>query len=97
MVLLRDLKPLLGKDFAYQWGSSTDFAKERRWEEDCNGPCAAMLGAVKGGSYIQKCMAHGKEIKVKKEVIQTAAMCVRILEHIEELERVPCYCLMTEK
>tara|TARA_R110000796_G_scaffold183100_2_gene299535 strand:- start:77 stop:1009 length:933 start_codon:yes stop_codon:yes gene_type:complete len=56
MVLLRDFKPILGQDFAYQWGGSTDFAKERRSEEDCHGPCAAMLGAVKGGQFIEDCM-----------------------------------------
>ena len=56
MVLLRDFKPILNQDFAYQWGSSTDFAKERRWEADCHGPCAALLGAVKGGSFIENCM-----------------------------------------
>ena len=27
MVLLRDFKPLLNQNFAYQWGSSTNFAK----------------------------------------------------------------------
>jgi len=56
MVLLRDFKPILGQDFAYQWGSSTDFAKARRWEEDCHGPCAALLGAVKGSKFIEDCM-----------------------------------------
>jgi len=56
MVLLRDLKPILGQNFAYQWGSSTDFAKARRLEEDCHGPCAAMLGAVKGSKFIEDCM-----------------------------------------
>jgi len=56
MVLLRDFKPILGQDFAYQWGSSTDFAKERRWEPDCHGPCAAMLGAVKGSEFMKNCM-----------------------------------------
>lgn len=56
MILLRDFKPILGQDFAYQWGSSTDFAKERRWEEDCHGPCAAMLGVVKGSEFIEDCM-----------------------------------------
>ena len=56
MVLLRDFKPILGQNFAYQWGSSTDFAKERYWEEDCHGPCAAMLGANKGEEYIESCM-----------------------------------------
>jgi len=58
MVLLRDFKPILGQDFAYQWGGSTDFAKERRWEADCHGPCAALLGAVKGGEFIKNCMAQ---------------------------------------
>jgi len=56
MVLLDDFKPILGQDFAYQWGGSTDFSKERRWEPDCHGPCAAMLGAVKGSQYIKDCM-----------------------------------------
>ena len=56
MVLLRDFKPILGQDFAYQWGGSTDFKKERRWEPDCHGPCAAMLGANRGGTYIEACM-----------------------------------------
>ena len=56
MVLLRDFKPILDQNFAYQWGSSTDFAKERRWEEDCHGPCAAMLGAIKGDEYIENCI-----------------------------------------
>lgn len=56
MILLRDFKPILDQNFAYQWGSSMDFAKERRWEPDCHGPCAAMLGAVKGSEYIESCM-----------------------------------------
>jgi hypothetical protein len=56
MVLLRDFKPILSQDFAYQWGGSTDFAKERRWEDDCFGPCAALLGAVKGSQFIEDCM-----------------------------------------
>tara|TARA_R110002020_G_C16317913_1_gene774494 strand:+ start:8797 stop:9780 length:984 start_codon:yes stop_codon:yes gene_type:complete len=57
MVLLRDFKPILGQDFAYQWGGDTDFAKERRLEGDiCHGPCAALLGAQKGGDYIEACM-----------------------------------------
>jgi hypothetical protein len=56
MILLRDFKPILSQDFAYQWGSSKDFAKERRGEEDCHGPCAAMLGAVKGSPFIEDCM-----------------------------------------
>ena len=58
MVLLRDFKPILGQDFAYQWGGDTDFAKET-WDgtpDTCHGPCAAMLGAVKGGEYIEACM-----------------------------------------
>lgn len=56
MVLLRDFKPILNQEFAYQWGSSTDFHKARRWESDCHGPCAAMLGAIKGGQFIEDCM-----------------------------------------
>ena len=61
MVLLRDFVPILGQNFAYQWGSSTDFAKERRWEPDCHGPCAALMGATKADSgygparYSQSC------------------------------------------
>ena len=56
MVLLRDFKPILNQNFAYQWGSSVDFAKTKRWEEDCHGPCAAMLGANKGEEYIRVCI-----------------------------------------
>ena len=56
MILLRDFKPILNQDFAYQWGGSTDFAKKHRWEEDCHGPCAALLGAVKGNSFIKNCI-----------------------------------------
>ena len=56
MILLRDFKPILDQSFAYQWGSSVDFAKERRWEPDCHGPCAAMMGAIRGDSYIENCM-----------------------------------------
>jgi len=56
MILLRDFKPILNQNFAYQWGSSVDFAKERRWEADCHGPCAAMLGANEGEEYIENCM-----------------------------------------
>jgi len=55
MVLLRDFKPILGQDFAYQWGVSTDFGKKDRGE-DCFGPCAAMVGATKGGLFIETCM-----------------------------------------
>ena len=56
MVLLRDFKPILGQDFAYQWGTSTDFAKEHISVEDSYGPCAAMLGVVKGSQFIEDCM-----------------------------------------
>lgn len=62
MVLLRDFKPILGQNFAYQWGSSTDFAKERGraggnpWALESFGPCAALLGAVKGSLFIEDCM-----------------------------------------
>ena len=70
MVLLRDFRPILGQDFAYQWGSSTDFAKERRWEPDCNGPCAAMLGAVKGSEFIELCIEE-----VKNTIIQPLTTC----------------------
>lgn len=56
MILLRDFKPILDQDFAYQWGGSTDFAKARPLEPDCMGPCAAMLGAIKGSEYIVNCM-----------------------------------------
>ena len=58
MVLLRDFTPILGQDFAYQWGGSTDFAKERRHEEDCHGPCAALVGCRKGSEFIHECLAQ---------------------------------------
>lgn len=56
MVLLRDFRPILGQDFAYQWGSSIDFAKEHRGQENSYGPCAALMGAVKGSDFIEDCM-----------------------------------------
>lgn len=56
MVLLRDFKPILQQDFAYQWGGSVDFAKLNPRGGDCHGPCAAMIGAKKGGAYIENCI-----------------------------------------
>ena len=56
MVLLRDFKPLLGRNFAYQWGSSVDFGKENEFSGDCHGPCAALLGANRGEQYIEDCI-----------------------------------------
>jgi hypothetical protein len=56
MIFLRDFKPILGQNFAYQWGSSLDFPKEFLDSGDCFGPCAAMLGANKGEKYIEDCM-----------------------------------------
>ena len=43
-ILLRDFRPILNQDFAYQWGGATDFPKERRDLPDCHGPCAAIMG-----------------------------------------------------
>ena len=56
MILLRDFKPILNQDFAYQWGSSIDFCRERPHEPDCHGPCAAMLGGVKESDYTRICL-----------------------------------------
>jgi hypothetical protein len=55
-VLIRDFKPLLGRNFAVQWGGSTDFGKVDPFCGDSHGPCAALLGANKGGQYIEDCM-----------------------------------------
>jgi hypothetical protein len=55
MVLLRDFKPLLNQNFAYQWGSSTNFSKISG-QGEMMGPCAALLGAIKGDEYIRNCM-----------------------------------------
>lgn len=48
MVLLRDLKPILDQEFAYMWGSETDFAGF--------GPCAAFMGIQKGSTHAALCM-----------------------------------------
>jgi hypothetical protein len=59
-ILLRDFKPILDQDFAYQWGGATDFAKERRDLPDCHGPCAAIMGSTTNNGepseFIQKCV-----------------------------------------
>lgn len=56
MVFLRDFKPILNQDFAYMWGSSRDFEKANPNSGDCFGPCAALMGAIKGGEHISICM-----------------------------------------
>jgi hypothetical protein len=56
IILLRDFKPILNQDFAYQWGGATDFSKERRDLPDCNGPCAALVGARHKSEFIEECM-----------------------------------------
>ena len=56
IILLRDFKPILNQDFAYQWGGSTDFSKERRDLPDCHGPCAALVGARHKSEFIEECM-----------------------------------------
>tara|TARA_R100000008_G_scaffold29261_1_gene16116 strand:+ start:7963 stop:8898 length:936 start_codon:yes stop_codon:yes gene_type:complete len=55
-ILLRDFKPILNQDFAYQWGGSTDFPKERRDLPDCHGPCAAIMGCKYKSDFIEECM-----------------------------------------
>jgi hypothetical protein len=56
LILLRDFKPILNQDFAYQWGGATDFSKERRDLPDCHGPCAALVGARHKSEFIEECM-----------------------------------------
>jgi hypothetical protein len=56
IILLRDFKPMLNQDFAYQWGGATDFSKERRDLPDCHGPCAALVGARHKSEFIEECM-----------------------------------------
>jgi hypothetical protein len=48
MVLLRDLKPILDQEFAYQWGSETDFSGF--------GPCAAFMNIKKGSEHAAICL-----------------------------------------
>lgn len=55
-ILLRDFRPILNQDFAYQWGGSTDFLKERRDLPDCHGPCAAIMGCKYKSDFIEECM-----------------------------------------
>jgi hypothetical protein len=55
-ILLRDFRPILNQDFAYQWGGSTDFSKERRDLPDCHGPCAAIMGCKYKSDFIEECM-----------------------------------------
>jgi len=62
MVFLNDLQPILDQNFAYMWGNSKDFAKLRPDLPDCNGPCAAFMGAIKGDEHIEICI---------EELIQT--------------------------
>ena len=48
MVLLRDLVPILDQEFAYMWGSETDFANF--------GPCAAFLNIHEKSEHAQICL-----------------------------------------
>jgi hypothetical protein len=48
MVLIRDLKPILNQEFAYMWGSETDFYGF--------GPCAAFMGIQKGSQHATVCL-----------------------------------------
>ena len=48
MVLLRDLRPILDQEFAYMWGSETDFVGF--------GPCAAFMGIQKGSEHASLCI-----------------------------------------
>ena len=55
MILLNDFKPILNQNFAYQWGGSTNFGRIPGQGEQ-KGPCAALIGAIKGDEYIKNCM-----------------------------------------
>jgi len=48
MVLLRDLVPILDQEFAYMWGSETDFAG--------HGPCAAFLNIHQESEHAHLCL-----------------------------------------
>jgi hypothetical protein len=48
MVFLRDLKPILDQEWAYMWGSETDFKGF--------GPCAAMMNIHKDSHHSRICM-----------------------------------------
>jgi hypothetical protein len=53
MILLRDFKPIMDNNFAYMWENHTDFGMYGKGQ--C-GPCAALLGGVKGSDFTQECM-----------------------------------------
>lgn len=48
MVLLRDFKAILDQEFAYMWGTVTDFSGF--------GPCAALMGIHKGSQHSTICL-----------------------------------------
>lgn len=48
MVLLRDLVPIFDQEFAYMWGSETDFVR--------HGPCAAFLNIHKESEHALICL-----------------------------------------
>ena len=55
MIFLRDLKPILGQEFAYMWGTSRDFAR-RLGGSDCYGPCAAFMNIKKNSEHSNICL-----------------------------------------
>lgn len=48
MIFLRDFRPILDQEWAYMWGSETDFANF--------GPCAAMMNFNKKSDHSNRCL-----------------------------------------
>jgi hypothetical protein len=55
MVLLRDFKPILDNEFAYMWENFTDFGMINSHNY---GPCAALLGGIRGSNFTRECMTE---------------------------------------
>lgn len=56
MVFLRDFKPILDQEWAYMWGSETDFKGF--------GPCAAMMNIHKDSNHSRMCLEEILNTKV---------------------------------
>lgn len=48
MIFLRDFKPILDQEWAYMWGSETDFSNF--------GPCAAMMNLKRKSDHASRCL-----------------------------------------
>jgi hypothetical protein len=64
MIFLRDLKPILDQEFAYMWGTSTDFAR-MKGGSDCYGPCAAFMNIHKNSEHSKICLEEIIKTKIR--------------------------------